>query len=173
MANSAEDLGEAVRVLKQGFFADSNRAARAAREQEAELLLRTVAKRSDPFPLSSATLIKFSAALKAAGFKSAGAYVQVLKLLRTEKDYQVGPALQRTFDLCNRSLKRRPGTSRESPASAVGVLPAFGQSSQPPSREGRLPVPHLRAGAELHAPKAGARNAEGEGTWSSPRTGRE
>ena len=125
-ASSAFDLEQAVRVLKQGFFAESNQ---APREQEAERLLQPVVKRPDPFLLTTSSLVKCAASLKAAGYKSASAYLGVLKLLHVEKDFQVGPALQRTFDLCNRALRRGQGPAAKAPEVQLASFSTSGKQA--------------------------------------------
>ena len=151
VASSAFDLEQAVKVLKQGFFAETNQAPRAAREQEAERLLQAV--------------VKCAASLKAAGYKSASTYLSVLKLLRVEKDFQVGPALQRIFDLCNRALKRGQGPAAKAPEVQLDSFSRAGKQAN--LRPEKVAFP-LRPGAQLHAPAPRAGDAEGEGRPGGP-----
>ena len=70
VASDPDSLALALEKLKRDFFAESNAAPRARKQQDVLALADAVAGGRDPFPLGVSTVLKFAAALKEAGFKS-------------------------------------------------------------------------------------------------------
>jgi hypothetical protein len=139
VASQPDRLDQAVEVLKKDFFSESNSAPRARRQQDVETLAEMVNRGVDPFPLQPSTVLKFAAAIKAAGFSSGPQYLGALRLAHVERDHAVGPALKRTFELTKRALERNRGPSRRAPELQVADF----KSALPDWRPGKLVYPKL------------------------------
>ena len=115
VAQEPDKLEAAVAMLKKDFFAQSNQAPVAKKQHDVETLALAVCGRREAFPLRPDTVVKVAAALKAASFRSADQYLGHLRTVHREQDYVVGPALQRTFELCKRAVKRGLGPPTRAP----------------------------------------------------------
>ena len=114
-ARNAEALEDAVTLIKDKFFAESNKGQQARKEADVLELAATLAKGTSPFPLTPQRVVEFGAALKGADYKSGEQYLGALRLAHMERDHPVTPALKRAFDLTRRALIRDKGKANRAP----------------------------------------------------------
>ena len=98
--------------FKQNYFAESSRRSRECKRKEVLDLAVMVNNGRAVIPLRKDIVEGTAAAMKHAEMKSGVQYLTELKLLHIEAGFDISPALQRTFDLCKKSLERNRGPTK-------------------------------------------------------------
>ncbi|CAE7825569.1 unnamed protein product [Symbiodinium sp. CCMP2592] len=123
IARNELDLERAVDDLKGKFYADSNKAPQARKEADVLELAATLCKGRPAFPATPTLVVKFAAALRAAGYKSGAQYLSALRVAHSEMDFPITPALKRSFDLAKRALGRDVEPADRAPEFQIADFP--------------------------------------------------
>ena len=133
--------GEALARLRNDFFSKSTRKPKASRMKlvlkVASKVAKTLERGRPPLPLS-AEVLEGTAAVKEAGFKSAETYLVELKLAHVEKGHPWSHHLQRTLDLCKKSVRRNRGPKSKAPAVDLEKVTKVKQVTNWGKKKGKL-----------------------------------
>ena len=139
--DSPRRLEKARKILLGLMFAASTAASKSSKRKTAEgLALKAATLRGQLtfLPLVPKVVLDVAAALRGAHFRSAPSYLGELRLAHLEEDYDVGPALARTFVDCRRALLRGLGPAKKATGLPLELL-YFAPVPPPPAGPGDLP----------------------------------